>query len=105
MIYDQFLIVDCPTACNVIIGLTALTEIKAHLSPHMLLMKFPTCNGTSAVRGDQLSTRTCYATTLKSIASKSSRETMFVQGALNGKGPIDDPRKENPTHKRNLPKN
>ncbi|BBG99152.1 hypothetical protein Prudu_008748 [Prunus dulcis] len=40
--YDQFLIVDCPTAYNVIVGRTALTRIKAHLSPHMLLMKFPT---------------------------------------------------------------
>ncbi|CAL9000916.1 unnamed protein product [Prunus brigantina] len=68
MTYDQFLIVDCPTAYNVIIGRTALTRVKAHLSPHMLLMKFPTCNGTGAVRGDQLSARTCYATALKSVA-------------------------------------
>ncbi|CAL9004171.1 unnamed protein product [Prunus brigantina] len=70
MTYDQFLIVDCPTAYNVIIGRTALTRVKAHLSPHMLLMKFPTCNGTGAVRGDQLSARTCYATALKSVATK-----------------------------------
>ncbi|XP_021822805.1 uncharacterized protein LOC110764199 [Prunus avium] len=40
MVYDQFLVVDCPTAYNVIVGLTALMAIKAHLSPHMLLMKF-----------------------------------------------------------------
>ncbi|XP_020413028.1 uncharacterized protein LOC109947446 [Prunus persica] len=40
-VYDQFLIVDCPTAYNVIVGRTALTIVKAHLSPHMLLMKFP----------------------------------------------------------------
>ncbi|CAL2257084.1 unnamed protein product [Prunus armeniaca] len=65
MVYDQFLIVDCPTAYNVIFGRTALTGIKAHLSPHMLLMKFPTCNGTGAIRGDQLSARPCYATPLK----------------------------------------
>ncbi|XP_034218184.1 uncharacterized protein LOC117629717 [Prunus dulcis] len=53
--YDQFLIVDCPTAYNVIVGRTALTRVKAHLSPHMLLMKFPTPNGTGAVRENQLS--------------------------------------------------
>ncbi|CAL8153086.1 unnamed protein product [Prunus armeniaca] len=46
--YDQFLIVDCPTAYNIIVGRTALTRVKAHLSPHMLLMKFPTRNGTGA---------------------------------------------------------
>ncbi|CAL9029664.1 unnamed protein product [Prunus brigantina] len=71
MTYDQFLIVDCPTAYNVIIGRTALTRVKAHLSPHMLLMKFPTCNGTGAA--------------------------MAVQGLPNGSGPIDDPREETPT--------
>ncbi|CAL9000860.1 unnamed protein product, partial [Prunus brigantina] len=97
MTYDQFLIVDCPTAYNVIIGRTTLTRVKAHLSPHMLLMKFPTCNGTGAVRGDQLSARTCYATALKSVASKPPMEAMSVQGLPNGRGPIDDPREETPT--------
>ncbi|CAL9019522.1 unnamed protein product, partial [Prunus brigantina] len=42
----------------------------------MLLMKFPTCNGTCAVRGDQLSARTCYATALKSVACKPPMEAM-----------------------------
>ncbi|CAL8094102.1 unnamed protein product [Prunus armeniaca] len=97
MTYDQFLIVDCLTAYNVIVGRTTLTGIKVHLSPHMLLMKFLTCNDTGVVRGDQLSARTCYATAMKSIASKPPRETMFVQGAPNGNGPVDDPREENPT--------
>ncbi|CAL9031318.1 unnamed protein product, partial [Prunus brigantina] len=97
MTYDQFLIVDCPTAYNVIIGRTALTRVKAHLSPHMLLMKFPTCNGTGAVRGDQLSARTCYATALKSVADRPPMEAMAVQGLPNGSRPIDDPREETPT--------
>ncbi|CAL9017764.1 unnamed protein product [Prunus brigantina] len=97
MTYDQFLIVDCPTAYNVLIGRTALTRVKAHLSPHMLLMKFPTCNGTGTVRGDQLSARTCYATALKSVADRPPMEAMAVQGLPNGSGPIDDPREETPT--------
>ncbi|XP_020417849.1 uncharacterized protein LOC109948606 [Prunus persica] len=96
-VYDHFLIVDCPTAYNVIVGRTALTRIKAHLSPHMLLMKFPTPNGTGAVRGNQLSARTCYATALKSTSFKLPDETMSVQGVLNGTGPVDDPRDESPT--------
>ncbi|CAL8083096.1 unnamed protein product [Prunus armeniaca] len=97
MTYDQFLIVDCPTAYNVIIGRTALTRVKAHLSPHMLLMKFPTRNGTGVIWGDQLSARTCYATVLKSVACKPSMEAMTVQGLPNGSGPIDNPREETPT--------
>ncbi|XP_034197315.1 uncharacterized protein LOC117612781 [Prunus dulcis] len=95
--YDQFLIVDCPTAYNVIVGRTALMRVKAHLSPHMLLMKFPTPNGTGAVRGNQLSARTCYATALKATSFKLPDETMSVQGLPNGVGPIDDPRDESPT--------
>ncbi|CAL2247783.1 unnamed protein product [Prunus armeniaca] len=93
MTYDQFLIVDCPTAYNVIIGRTALTRVKGHLSPHMLLMK----NGTGVIRGDQLSARTCYATALKSVACKPLMEAMTVQGLPNGSRPIDDPREETPT--------
>ncbi|CAL8168180.1 unnamed protein product [Prunus armeniaca] len=85
---------DCPTAYNVIIGRTTLTGIKAYLSPHMLLMKFPTCHGTSAIQGDQLSARTCYATTLKSAALKPPRETLTVQGTPNSRRPVDNLRNE-----------
>ena len=95
--YDQFLIVDCPTAYNVIVGRTALTRIKAHLSPHMLLMKFPTPNGTGAIRGNQFSARTCYATALKATSFILPNETITVQGLPNGTGPVDDPRDESPT--------
>ncbi|CAL8164014.1 unnamed protein product [Prunus armeniaca] len=41
-IYTHFLVVNCPTAYNAIIGRPALTRMKAILSPHMLLLKFPT---------------------------------------------------------------
>ncbi|CAL8169590.1 unnamed protein product [Prunus armeniaca] len=90
MTYDQFLIVDYPTTYNVIVGWTTLTSVKAYLSPPMLLMKFPTRNGTGVIRGDQLSARTCYATALKSVACKPPIKAMSVQGLLNDSGPIDD---------------
>ncbi|CAL8993406.1 unnamed protein product, partial [Prunus brigantina] len=44
-IYTHFLVVSCPTAYNAIIGRPALTRMKAILSPHMLLLKFPTQSG------------------------------------------------------------
>ncbi|CAL2231350.1 unnamed protein product [Prunus armeniaca] len=83
-------------AYNVIIGRTTFIGIKAHLSPHMWLMKFPSCHGTGAIREDQPSAQTCYATTLKLAAFKPPRETMSVKGAPNGNGPIDDPGDEAP---------
>ncbi|XP_020419522.1 uncharacterized protein LOC109949179 [Prunus persica] len=104
-VYDQFLIVDCPTAYNVIVGRTALTKVKAHLSPHMLLMKFPTPNGTGAVRGNQLSAQTCYATALKSTSFQIPDETMSVQGIPNGTGLVDDLGMSPRLLTHNLPKN
>lgn len=92
MLYDQFLIVDCPMAYNVIIGRTALTGIKVHLSPHMLLMKFPTCYGTGVIRGDQLRSRNCYATAVKLVATKNNRETLTIECLPNDNDLIDDPR-------------
>ncbi|CAL9007143.1 unnamed protein product [Prunus brigantina] len=44
-IYTHFLVFSCPTAYNAIIGRPALTRMKAILSPHMLLLKFPTESG------------------------------------------------------------
>ncbi|CAL2238602.1 unnamed protein product [Prunus armeniaca] len=49
LIYNHFLVVDCPTAYNAIIGRLALTGMKALLSPHMLLLKFPTLSGIGQV--------------------------------------------------------
>ncbi|CAL8175814.1 unnamed protein product [Prunus armeniaca] len=49
-ITTPFLIVDCPTAYNVILGRHALGQIKVFMSTHMLLLKFPTPQGMSTMR-------------------------------------------------------
>ncbi|KAM1551788.1 hypothetical protein ACFX10_043873 [Malus domestica] len=48
----NFLVVDCPTAYNVIFGRTSINDIKAMVSTHMLLMKFPTPYGNGYIKGD-----------------------------------------------------
>ncbi|XP_016648918.1 PREDICTED: uncharacterized protein LOC107880897 [Prunus mume] len=60
-ITTPFLIIDCPTAYNVILGRPAMAQMKVFISTHMLLLKFPTPHGTGTVRGDQLGARSCYA--------------------------------------------
>ncbi|KAI5338425.1 hypothetical protein L3X38_017696 [Prunus dulcis] len=60
-----FLIIDYPTAYNVILGRPALAQMKVFISTHMLLLKFPTPHGTATVRGDQLGARSCYASAVK----------------------------------------
>ena len=54
-ITTNFLVVDCPTAYNVIFGRTGINDLKAMVSTYMLLMKFPTPYGNGYIRGDQLS--------------------------------------------------
>ncbi|BFG35173.1 hypothetical protein CerSpe_214470 [Prunus speciosa] len=93
VIYTHFLVVDCPTAYNTIIGRTALTKMKAMLSPHMLLLKFPTHAGIGQVRGNQLSARTCYVSATKESARAAVRKTYSVSTRMteqNG-GEMDKP--------------
>ncbi|KAM1220067.1 hypothetical protein ACFX2G_048061 [Malus domestica] len=56
-ITTNFLVVDCLTAYNVIFGRICINDLKAMVSTHMLLMKFPTSYGNGYIRGDQLSVR------------------------------------------------
>ena len=56
----DFLMVDCPTSYNVIIGRSTLNKWKAATSTYCLKVKFPTDNGVGEVKGDQVLTRECY---------------------------------------------
>ncbi|KAM1403993.1 hypothetical protein ACFX2I_012525 [Malus domestica] len=77
-ITTNFLVVDCPTAYNVIFGRTCINDLKAMVSTHMLLMKFPTPYGNGYIRGDQLSARSCYNTSVKQQHLHVPKETLFI---------------------------
>ncbi|KAM2493300.1 hypothetical protein PS1_044716 [Malus domestica] len=49
-ITTNFLVVDWPTAYNVILGRTDINDFKAMVSTNMLLMKFPTPYGNGYIR-------------------------------------------------------
>ncbi|KAM1999509.1 hypothetical protein ACFX16_006929 [Malus domestica] len=74
----NFLVVDCPTAYNVIFGGTCINDIKAMVSTHMLLMKFPTPYGNGYIRGDQLSARSCYNTSVTQQHLHVPKETLSI---------------------------
>ena len=50
----DFLVVDCPSSYNVIIGQPTLNKWKAATSTYCLKVKFPTDNGVGEVKGDQV---------------------------------------------------
>ena len=56
----DFLVVDCPSSYNVIIGRPTLNRWKETMSTYCLKLKFPTDNGVGKVREDQILARECY---------------------------------------------
>ena len=60
----DFLVVDCPSSYNVIIGKPTLNRWKATTSTYCLKVKFPTNNGVGEVRGCQILARECYQAVL-----------------------------------------
>ena len=60
----NFLVVDCPSSYNVIIGRPTLNKWKAATSTYCLKVKFPTNNGVGEVKEDQVLARECYQAVL-----------------------------------------
>ena len=60
----DFLVVDCPSSYNIIIGRPTLNRWKAAMSTYCLKVKFPTDNGVSEVKGDQILAKECYQAVL-----------------------------------------
>ena len=61
----RFLIVDAPSAYNVLLGRPSLNAIKVIPSAYHMVIKFPTTNEVGMVRGDQRVARECYSASMK----------------------------------------
>ena len=64
----RFLIVDAPSAYNILLGRPSLNVIKAIPSAYHMMIKFPTTGGVGMVRGDQRMARECYSASMKQKA-------------------------------------
>ncbi|XP_028075510.1 uncharacterized protein LOC114277763 [Camellia sinensis] len=72
-----FLVVNCPSTYNIILGRTALNIFQAVTSTFHLAMKFPTDLGVGTVRGEQTMARGYYVASLKEVKPK---EAMIIEG-------------------------
>ena len=72
----NFLIVDCSSSYNAIIGMPTLNSWKAITSTYHLSVKFPTEHGVGQLQGDQLVTRECY---LAMLALDEQVQTMNIE--------------------------
>ena len=61
----RFLIVDAPSAYNVLLGRPSLNTIRVIPSAYHMVIKFPTANGVRMVPGDQRVARECYSASMK----------------------------------------
>ena len=64
----RFLIVDAPSAYNMLLGRPSLNAIKVIPSAYHMMIKFPTTSGGEMVRGDQRVARKCYSASMKQKA-------------------------------------
>ena len=72
----NFLVVDCSSSYNAIIGRPTLNSWKAVTSTYHLSIKFPTEHGVGQVQGDQLAVRECY---LAMLAMDEQVQTMNIE--------------------------
>ena len=56
----RFLVVDAPSAYNILLGRPSLNAIKTIPSAYHMMIKFPTTDGVGMVQGDQRVARECY---------------------------------------------
>ena len=72
----NFLVVDCSSLYNAIIGRPTLNSWKAITSTYHLSVKFPTEYGIGKAQGDQLAARECY---LAMMALDEQVQTMSIE--------------------------
>ena len=56
----NFIVVDCPSAYNVVMGRPILVELRAVVSIRHLMIKFVIAEGVRSLQGDQRIARECY---------------------------------------------
>ena len=61
----RFLVVDAPSAYNMLLGRPSLNAIKVIPFAYHMMIKFPTTSGVGMVRGDQRLVRECYSASMK----------------------------------------
>ncbi|KAM6583535.1 hypothetical protein CsatB_010537 [Cannabis sativa] len=67
----RFLVIDSPSAYNVILGRPWIHEMEAVPSTYHQALRFPTKWGPKEIRGEQKDSRECYRTTMKAKPAQS----------------------------------
>ncbi|KAL6219612.1 hypothetical protein ACLB2K_007371 [Fragaria x ananassa] len=82
----RFLIVDCPSSYNLILGRDILLGLQCFIAGHMLLMKVHTPGGTLTIQGDRVAIEHCHLNAIQ------QRRGAYEMLPLSPSEHIDDPR-------------
>ena len=82
-----FLVVDCSSAYNGILGRPTLNSWKAAISTYHLMIKFPTEYGVGELRGDQVAARECYIAMLE---MENHQQTMCIREQRIAAEPVEE---------------
>ncbi|XP_042467478.1 uncharacterized protein LOC122050653 [Zingiber officinale] len=92
----NFIMVDAPSAYNMILGRLALNEFRAVVSTYCKKIKFPVGNLVGEVRGDQAAARRCYVEMVKADTKAARKCPRLEVNAIREKPPplVYDNKKE-----------
>ena len=82
-----FLVVNCPSAYNAILGRPTLNSWKVVTSTYHLMIKFPTEYGVGEVRGDQVAVHECYIAMLE---MDDHQQTMCIEEQQTIAEPVEE---------------
>ncbi|XP_065633722.1 uncharacterized protein LOC136069294 [Quercus suber] len=83
----MFLVVDCSSAYNGILGRPTLNSWKAATSTYHLMIKFPTDYGIEELRGNQVTARECYIAMLE---MEDHHQTMRIEEQWTVAEPVEE---------------
>ena len=88
----NFVMVEAPSAYNVILGRPTLNQAQAVVSTYSLVVKFPTPQGAGILKGDQARARSCYVTSLckNAVAGALNVEEMDSRGEKEGVSLVEE---------------
>lgn len=66
-ILANFIVVEFPSAYNVVMRRPILVELQAVVSIHHLMIKFPSAEGVGTLQGDQRTARECYNSSISKV--------------------------------------
>ncbi|KAL0437826.1 UNVERIFIED_CONTAM: hypothetical protein Sradi_0490500 [Sesamum radiatum] len=94
----KFLVVDVPSAYNVILGRPTLNTFQVVVSTYHMKIKFPTLGGVGEVQGDPLQSRKCYVEALRKGQKRNVDDAPDqVPPSKKGKAPEGENSKETET--------